>query len=114
MLQNASTVRETSRQAASTAFSSEPVEESACTDCSLQFQNYSARPEPVEGLRIRFFNKLLGDNKEVRRGERVTNVKCKGSGTNGWINHPWSGSGGGRQGSKPSIALRTRPVVLTS
>ena len=37
----------------------------------------------------------------------------KRSGPDRWNNHPWSGSGGGRQGTDPLPALgRTRPWFL--
>jgi hypothetical protein len=55
---NASTVRGASRQASSTAFSSEPVEESACTEFLQTIQTCFARPELIENSEMIFFSNL--------------------------------------------------------
>jgi cytochrome c oxidase cbb3-type subunit 3 len=59
-----STVREASRQASSTAFSSEPVEESPRTELlNREINQLPARPEPVEGLRVHGDTVSLGDDR---------------------------------------------------
>jgi hypothetical protein len=56
LTKHASTVREASRQAFSTAFSSEPAEESECTDFSPAFQVPPRILSRVEETPNKFFN----------------------------------------------------------